>query len=91
MYNAHRGIVGAAPSNRLNELMEQLRQEFDNQSRGSGELEHQSTSNARAQPKQTPPSRSHRNSSDAAIDAQVEEHARCDGRLGFFFWQLRAR
>jgi hypothetical protein len=40
MYNAHRGMV-PAPNSRLSELLEQLRQEFDNQSRSTGEFEHQ--------------------------------------------------
>lgn len=40
MYNAHRGMV-PAPNSRLTELLEQLRQEFDNQSRSTGEFEHQ--------------------------------------------------
>ena len=39
MYNAHRGMI-PQPNNRLNELFEQLRQEFDNQSRAAGDLEH---------------------------------------------------
>lgn len=42
MYNAHRGMV-PAPNSRLNELLEQLRQEFENQSRSTGEFEHQRT------------------------------------------------
>ncbi|KAL4782755.1 WD40 repeat-like protein [Aspergillus varians] len=42
MYNAHRGMV-PAPSSRLNELLDQLRQEFENQSRSTGEFEHQLT------------------------------------------------
>lgn len=40
MYNAHRGMV-PAPNNRLTELLEQLRQEFESQSRSTGEFEHQ--------------------------------------------------
>jgi hypothetical protein len=40
MYNAHRGMV-PAPNSRLTELLEQLRQEFDSQSRSTGEFEHQ--------------------------------------------------
>jgi hypothetical protein len=40
MYNAHRGMV-PAPNSRLNELLDQLRQEFENQSRSTGEFEHQ--------------------------------------------------
>ncbi|KAL4789909.1 WD40 repeat-like protein [Aspergillus venezuelensis] len=42
MYNAHRGMV-PAPNSRLNELMDQLRQEFESQSRSTGEFEHQLT------------------------------------------------
>ncbi|CBF70872.1 protein rcoA [Aspergillus nidulans FGSC A4] len=42
MYNAHRGMV-PAPNSRLNELLDQLRQEFENQSRSTGEFEHQLT------------------------------------------------
>lgn len=40
MYNTHRGMI-PQPNNRLNELLEQLRQEFDNQSRTAGDYEHQ--------------------------------------------------
>lgn len=40
MYNTHRGMV-PAPNSRLTELLDQLRQEFENQSRSSGEFEHQ--------------------------------------------------
>lgn len=40
MYNAHRGMV-PAPNSRLSELLDQLRQEFENQSRSTGEFEHQ--------------------------------------------------
>lgn len=40
MYNAHRGMV-PAPNSRLTELLDQLRQEFDSQSRSTGEFEHQ--------------------------------------------------
>ena len=40
MYNAHRGMV-PAPNSRLTELLDQLRQEFENQSRSTGEFEHQ--------------------------------------------------
>lgn len=40
MYNAHRGMV-PAPNSRLTELLEQIRQEFENQSRSTGEFEHQ--------------------------------------------------
>jgi len=42
MYNTHRGMV-PAPNSRLTELLEQLRQEFENQSRSTGEFEHQLT------------------------------------------------
>ncbi|KAL2786046.1 WD40 repeat-like protein [Aspergillus keveii] len=42
MYNTHRGMV-PAPNSRLNELLDQLRQEFENQSRSTGEFEHQLT------------------------------------------------
>jgi glucose repression regulatory protein TUP1 len=42
MYNAHRGMV-PAPNSRLTELLDQLRQEFENQSRSTGEFEHQLT------------------------------------------------
>lgn len=40
MYNTHRGMV-SAPNSRLSELLDQLRQEFENQSRSTGEFEHQ--------------------------------------------------
>jgi hypothetical protein len=40
MYNAHRGMV-PAPNARLTELFDQLRQEYENQSRSTGEFEHQ--------------------------------------------------
>ena len=40
MYNAHRGMV-PPPGSRLSELLDQLRQEFENQSRSTGEFEHQ--------------------------------------------------
>ena len=40
MYNAHRGMTG--PNTRLNELLEQVRAEFDNQQNRSGEYENQS-------------------------------------------------
>lgn len=43
MYNSHRGMVPPAPSNRLAELMEQLRAEFETQAGRAGEYEHQST------------------------------------------------
>ncbi|CAI7591481.1 Transcriptional repressor rco-1 [Penicillium manginii] len=42
MYNAHRGMV-PAPNSRLTELLDQLRQEFESQSRNTGEYEHQLT------------------------------------------------
>ncbi|KAG5288002.1 transcriptional repressor TUP1 [Histoplasma ohiense] len=42
MYNAHRGMVGG-PNSRLTELLDQLRQEYENQSRSTGEFEHQLT------------------------------------------------
>ncbi|KAJ6024520.1 Transcriptional repressor rco-1 [Penicillium herquei] len=42
MYNAHRGMV-PAPNSRLTELLDQLRQEFETQSRSTGEFEHQFT------------------------------------------------
>ena len=42
MYNTHRGMV-PAPNSRLTELLDQLRQEFENQSRSTGEFEHQCT------------------------------------------------
>lgn len=42
MYNAHRGMV-PAPNSRLTELLDQVRQEFDSQSRSTGEFEHQRT------------------------------------------------
>lgn len=38
MYNAHRGMVPAANS-RLNELLDQVRQEFDSQQNRTGEYE----------------------------------------------------
>ena len=40
MYSTHRGMVGA-PNSRLSELLDQLRQEFETQSRNTGEFEHQ--------------------------------------------------
>lgn len=43
MYNTHRGMV-PAPNARLTELLDQLRQEFETQSRSTGEFEHQRTS-----------------------------------------------
>jgi hypothetical protein len=39
MYNAHRGVP---PQVRLNELLDQVRAEFDNQTNRSGEYEQQS-------------------------------------------------
>ncbi|KAI9797738.1 MAG: general transcription repressor [Candelina submexicana] len=43
MYNSHRGMV-AAPNNRLTELLDQVRAEFENQAgRAAGEYEQQST------------------------------------------------
>ncbi|KAJ5107566.1 Transcriptional repressor rco-1 [Penicillium angulare] len=42
MYNTHRGMV-PAPNSRLTELLDQLRQEFETQSRSTGEFEHQFT------------------------------------------------
>lgn len=42
MYNTHRGMV-PAPNSRLTELLDQLRQEFENQTRSTGEFEHQRT------------------------------------------------
>lgn len=41
MYGSHRAMVTAPPNTRLTELLDQLRQEFDNQSRSTGEFEHQ--------------------------------------------------
>lgn len=38
MYNSHRGI-GPAPNNRLSELLEQVRAEFENQQNRTGEYE----------------------------------------------------
>jgi hypothetical protein len=43
MYNAHRGLV-PQPNNRLTELLDQVRAEFDNQTGRAGEYEHQSES-----------------------------------------------
>ncbi|KAJ6145178.1 Transcriptional repressor Tup1 N-terminal [Penicillium chermesinum] len=43
MYNAHRGLVAAPGTSRLTELLDQLRQEFETQSRSTGEFEHQFT------------------------------------------------
>ncbi|KAJ5204044.1 Transcriptional repressor rco-1 [Penicillium cinerascens] len=42
MYNTHRGMV-PAPNSRLTELLDQLRQEFETQTRSTGEYEHQLT------------------------------------------------
>ncbi|KAJ5202054.1 WD40 repeat-like protein [Penicillium cinerascens] len=42
MYNTHRGMVPALNS-RLTELVEQLHQELDSQSRSAGEFEHHLT------------------------------------------------
>ncbi len=42
MYNSHRGMV-AAPNNRLTELLDQVRAEFENQAGRTGEYEQQST------------------------------------------------
>ncbi len=43
MYNSHRGMVPTAPNNRLNELLDQVRQEFENQQTRTGEYEQNST------------------------------------------------
>lgn len=43
MYNSHRGMV-PAPNNRLTELLDQVRVEFENQQARSGEYEHKSMS-----------------------------------------------
>jgi hypothetical protein len=43
MYNAHRGLV-PQPNNRLSELLDQVRAEFDNQAGRAGDYEHQSES-----------------------------------------------
>ena len=40
MYNSHRGMV-PAPNNRLTELLDQVRAEFENQHNRNGEYEHQ--------------------------------------------------
>lgn len=42
MYNTHRGMV-PPPNSRLTELLDQLRQEFETQTRSTGEFEHQRT------------------------------------------------
>ena len=41
MYNAHRGMM-SAPNSRLAELLDQVRQEFDNQQNRTGEYEQNS-------------------------------------------------
>lgn len=41
MYNAHRPPPGPQPGNRLADLLEQVRQEFDQQAGRSSESEHQ--------------------------------------------------
>ncbi|KAI9790347.1 MAG: general transcription repressor [Peltula sp. TS41687] len=43
MYNSHRGMVPSAPSSRLAELMDQIRNEFETQAGRAGEYEHQLT------------------------------------------------
>ncbi|KAI9832066.1 MAG: general transcription repressor [Phylliscum demangeonii] len=43
MYNSHRGMVPPAPSSRLAELIDQIRQEFESQAGRTGEYEHQLT------------------------------------------------
>lgn len=49
MYNQHRGL-GPAPGNtRLNELLDQIRAEFENQARVSGEVEQSSKSQTPSQ------------------------------------------
>jgi hypothetical protein len=45
MYNAHRGMV-PVPSNRLSELLDQVRAEFDNQAGRSSDYEVQRTCRA---------------------------------------------
>lgn len=54
MYNTHRGMV-PAPNSRLTELLDQLRQEFESQSRSTGEFEHQCMSASSPPPAHTPP------------------------------------
>lgn len=44
MYNAHRGMVPGAPGSRLTELLDQVRQEFENQQTRTGEYEQNCTS-----------------------------------------------
>jgi len=41
MFNAHRGMV-SAPNSRLTELLDQVRQEFDNQQNRTSDYEQQS-------------------------------------------------
>lgn len=41
MYNAHRGMVPGAPNNRLAELLEQVRQEFEAEAGRAGDYERQ--------------------------------------------------
>ncbi|KAL1642104.1 general transcription repressor [Diplodia intermedia] len=41
MYNAHRGMVPGAQPNRLQELLDQVRQEFENEAGRAGEMERQ--------------------------------------------------
>lgn len=41
MYNAHRGMVPGAQPNRLQELLDQIRQEFENEAGRAGEMERQ--------------------------------------------------
>lgn len=43
MYNSHRGMVPTAPNNRLTELLDQVRQEFENQQTRTGEYEQNCT------------------------------------------------
>ena len=42
MYNAHRGLAGPAPTSRLQELLDQIRAEFESQGGRNNEYEHQS-------------------------------------------------
>jgi general transcriptional corepressor TUP1 len=44
MYNSHRGMGPAPGNSRLNELLDQVRAEFETQARASGEYEHSSKS-----------------------------------------------
>lgn len=55
MYNTHRGMV-PAPNSRLTELLDQLRQEFESQSRSTGEFEHQCMSASSPPPYPSPSS-----------------------------------